>query len=484
MGRELLALVDRKILARLALIIAGVACYALAYPPVGFMSIGWLAPVFWLAALQTVETARGRFWMMFAIGYGGSMFIVYWLTNLFSALAILLWVLPATYFGLWGLAAGLYQQSPAWIRIIWPAVAWIAVEYIRCELAPLAFPFGSLGSSQANVLGFSIASIIGVYGLSGLMILIAGAVVQGWHAGPNERVLAISVLTLLASVALVPATVLQSDPQHKLGTAVLQQLGQNDDIAAWNTMPQRPDRPADLIVWPELTFADDPSRIQSQWFVQTMQQDAAQAHWGTVFGAIRLPETSQDVNDPFYNTAYFMNPTGTIVGSGGKNQPVQLMNDGIPAEDISVLSVESPSKPPLQLGLGVCYDGCFQRYSRRMVARGASLLVFPTMNVELWGEIQHRQHQRLFQFRAAETGRTVLVAAVSGPTFAAQPSGAATPRAPFHQTATITAEIQHPKQTLFNLAGWLTAPLGLAGFMLGLGWKSAGRLRTRRIISN
>jgi len=119
-----------------------------------------------------------------------------------------------------------------------------------------------------------------------------------------------------------------------------------------------------------------------------------------------------------------------------------------------------------------------------MVARGASFLVFPTMNVELWGENQHRQHQRLFQFRAAETGRTVLVAAISGPTFAAQPTGVATPRAPFHQTATITAEIRQPKQTLFNLAGWVTAPLGLAAFMLGLGWKSVGRSRTRRIIRN
>src|SRR5690606_20344331 len=147
----------------------------------------------------------------------------------------------------------------------WPAVAWIAIEYIRCELAPLAFPFGSLGSSQANLLGFSIASVIGVYGISGFMVLTAGTVLHTWQSRHPVRWIAAGALSLLCLGSLVPATVQQSTPEDSLGTAVLQQLGQNDDIAEWQILPPRPSPPADLIVWPELTFADDPTRNHTRW---------------------------------------------------------------------------------------------------------------------------------------------------------------------------------------------------------------------------
>jgi apolipoprotein N-acyltransferase len=172
-----------------------------------------------------------------------------------------------------------------------------------------------------------------------------------------------------------------------------------------------------------------------------------------------------------------MKPDGSIAASAGKNQPVQLLNDGLPAADVAVMNLSTAANyPPVKAGVGVCYDGCFQRFAQRMVSRGAQFLVFPTMNVELWGITQHLQHQRLFQMRAAETGRTVLVAAVSGPTFAAAPNGTPGQRAAFHKTSAVLAKIQEPHTTLFNLGGWLIGPACLVLTLSGALWLIVSRI--------
>ena len=80
--------------------------------------------------------------------------------------------------------------------------------------------------------------------------------------------------------------------------------------------------------------------------------------------------------------------------------------------------------------------------------------------MEAWGALQHRQHQRMFQMRAAETRLPVLTAAVSGPTFAAAPGGAVLKELPFHKTGTLLVSFAPSnRSTLFTLGGWLMGPL-------------------------
>lgn len=463
-------------------LVVSALCYAAAFPPLEWPALAWLAPVIWLGSVFD-WSARKRFWAMFAVGYGIYAILAFWLTSLFSTLALLLWLIPAFYFGLWGLTIQCFAAKP-WQRIVWPAVAWMGIEYFRCELAPLAFSFGGLGYGQVNRLGFSLASIVGVYGVSGCMILTGALAAEGWRnrePGPVWRTCAMAPVVLCMIAAFVPPATPTAQTES-LGNVLLQQLRDGDDIGSYQSLPKRRES-VDLIVWPELTFASDPRWRQSAWFMDLMRAEAAQAEWGILFGAIDYFTKDTGQNAPYYNTAFYLDTDGEVVATAGKNQPVQLMQDGLPAPDIVVMDMrttQASALEPVRVGVGICYDGCFQRYSQRMVEKGADFLVFPTMNLEDWGVVQHRQHQRMFQMRAAETGRSVLTAAVSGPTFAAAPGGAvAAGPMPFGETKSLVVDILAPSPTVFNLGGWLVGPLAHLVFVLGVIWRTGVTLGSR-----
>lgn len=465
--------------------------YAAAFPPLEWASVAWLAPAIWLGIVFD-WSARKRFWVMFGVGYGIYAIVAFWLTSLFSTLALVLWLVPAVYFGLWGVTIKIFAVNP-WQRILWPVVAWIGIEYFRCELAPLAFSFGGLGYSQANRLGFSLASMVGVYGVSGWMVLTGALAAEAWRSVKNItlwKTAATAPVFLCVIAAIVPPAT-PSIKSEFLGNVLLQQLDASDDVGSHQSLPVR-EEAVDLIVWPELTFASDPRWRQSAWFMDLMRVEAAQAEWGVIFGAIDYFTEVTGPNAPYYNAAFYLSNDGEVVATAGKNQPVQLMRDGLPAPDVVVMDMKS-FKPsalgPARAGIGVCYDGCFQRFSQRMVERGADFLVFPTMNLESWGVVQHRQHQRMFQMRAAETGRSVLTAAVSGPTFATAPGGSvAAGPLPFGKTHSLVVEIMSPSQTGFNMGGWLIGPLAHLVFMGGMFWNAGvtlgSRMRRRRAVDS
>ena len=462
---------------RLLLAVAGSLAYAAAFPPVELTALAWLAPALWLTALRGLPGGQ-RFRVMFLPAYIGTALVVHWLWALFSGFSMLLWIIPALYLSLWAGISGITNAAPRWLRIVWPAIAWTGLEYFRAEMAPLSFAFGGLGASQANGVGFGLASAVGVYGVSGIMVLAGALAVELVFSRGRAPWLWVTT-AILAGLTAYLWMDNQPTRRNNIGRVWLQQLAQTDDIASWTQIPDRPEdvQAPDLIVWPELTYANDPSLPECRWFVNLMKHDAANARWGSIFGAVRLAEGSRSVMDPFYNTAYYMQHDGEIIASAGKNQPVQFIADGLPAEDVAVIDlveVDSnrregmPAKSGLRIGLGICYDGSFQKYARRMVSRGARALIFPTMNIETWGPIQHTQHQRLFQMRAAETGRSVATSAVSGPTFMAQPGGWANERAPYHQTVTLREEFLEPNETLFNRGGWLTGPVCLGLLAVGV----------------
>jgi apolipoprotein N-acyltransferase len=483
----------------LAIIMAGAVAYGAAYPPLELHALAWLAPVIWLALLRGAATARQRFWYMFLVGYLGSVLVVHWLTALFSTLAVFLWAVPATYFGIWGVIAGMFglpgkrcveegpssANSPTWLRLSWPAVSWVGMEYFRCELAPLAFSFGGLGYSQPTMGGFFLASGIGVYGISFLMVLLASLVLEAWSLTATRpiRVGAVTMFAAVSVVSFVDPVANASRGEQPVGRALLQQLTQDNDIGARDSLePRGGSGRLDLIVWPELTYTNDPRLPESKWFLDMMQAEASQTSWGAIFGAVDHSPAENGPPGSYYNSAFLLGPDGQIQDRAAKNQPVQLMSDGMPAPDVVVMEMPGtqPGQDAVRAGVGVCYDGCFQRFSRRMVSRGADFLVFPTMNLESWGKVQHRQHQRMFQMRAAETGRTVLVAAVSGPTFAAAPGGAVgSAVAELQRTDAITADILPPQQTLFNLGGWVTGPAFTLLTVLGAAWGAGARFRER-----
>lgn len=444
---------------RVGIVLAGSFCYASAFPPLEWQMAAWLAPLLWLAALEGLE-ARGRFYCVFAGGFVAAAAVVFWFWPLFSLGSVILWGIIAFYFGLWGILVRALPLPPLAVPL-WAAASWSGVEYLRGEVAPLSFSWMALGYSQVNLPGSVLASVAGVYAVSGAMVLWGAAVVElGKRVQRRNLRAGAPVLLALAALGLLPLTAQLDLPPwdgQSVATAELQQLSANDEVADLPETPAGEGAGADLVVWPEYCLFDDPFERHSSWFLDRMRREASRGKWGAIFGAIDLPEggTREDL---FWNTAFFLNPSGGLAGKAVKNQPIQLLSDGEPAREVAVLEIPGAGEP-LRAGVGICYDGSFQRFVLRMAQKRADLLVFPTYNASDWGSAQHLQHQRMFQMRAAETGRPVLVAAVSGPTFAAFPGGSASPVLPFGQTGRITVPIAAAGlPTLFVRGGWIVGP--------------------------
>lgn len=442
----------------------------------------------WVSAVRGLP-ARRRFWIGFSGGFAAAAAIVFWLWPIFSFASLFLWGILAFYFGLWALLSqGI--TLPRYLFPIWTGVAWCGVEYLRGELAPLCFSWLALGYSQQNLIGSRLASVAGIYGVSMVMVIWGAAVAElGRHVwkmrgeGPSAASARLRAgLLLLASLPLLTLIGVPQWQGESRATAELQQLAEHDEIADLPETQPAASAPPDLIIWPEYCLFDDPYANHASWFLSRMKGEAGRSRQGVIFGAIDFPDGRS--SDPSYwNTAFCLSAGGELLGKAVKNQPIQLLSDGEPASDISVLEIPPPpadadDRSPLRAGVGICYDGSFQRFSTRMARRGAEVLIFPTFNAASWGATQHRQHQRMFQTRAAETGLPVLVAAVSGPTFAAFPGGSASEALPFGRTGRVRVKVSPPAPpTHYVRWGWVTSPaaclLTLGGAILGA-WRHAG----------
>lgn len=464
-----------------ALAIGGAVAYALSFPPLELGAGVWLAALLWLALIGG-SSSGARFRWMFISGYLATALVVQWLTALFSVMALFLWIIPALYFALWGLVAGLWQHSSsATVRVLWPAITIIAMEYIRGEVAPLAFTFGTLGSSQINLVGAAVAGVIGMYGVAFVVVLVAGLVLHLLRGGGVQRIagvgLALAIATLTALPPLHP-----SRAAEPLLIATLHQVETTEAVRAPRGMGDLASAtPTDLSIWPELFFQDDPR--ESDIIAGRIRAEAALTSAGVIVGAIRYTDPSPDLpENSWYNAAFYYDAHGHLVGTAAKNQPIPFFSDGLPAPGVTVFDVVT-TRGVVRAGTAVCYDGSFQKFARRMVLAGADLLIFPTMNMQHWGARQHRQHQRLFQMRAAETGRSVLVAAVNGPTMHALPGGAIDQQSDFTRPHILPVQPVAPHSTLYMRGGWQFAPFSvavvLAGTLLRLLTAIWGRLREK-----
>lgn len=448
---------NRSTFSRLALIVvAPLLCWS-AFPPVEFALGAWLAPLCWTLALTGLN-GRSRFRVMFVIGFAVAAGGVCWLWNLFGLTTLFLWGIFACHFALWGVALGIPEVAGRSFRIlafVWPAMLWCAIEYFRGEVSPLCFSWLSLGYSQQGALGGLLSSCIGVYGVGFLIVLwatAASSLIARFPAGRRKRLL---VIAFLATPLLSFVPVARWDGES-IGAVRLRQFTEGADVP--DCLPPAADLPTvDLEVWPEYTIMNDPLAPESRWLLDDVRARAKRTRWGLIFGATDPASEGSGPLRAFHDTAFWLNPSGELAGKAVKNQPIQLMRDGLPADDVTLFTVPSAD---VRLGVGVCYDGSFQRFPRRMAALGADALTFPTYNAALWGATQHRQHQRMYQTRAAETGLSVLSAAFSGPTFAARPNGAVGEELPFGSTDALDATIAAPREwTLFLMGGWLIGPI-------------------------
>ena len=426
--------------------------YARAFPPVGFRPWACIALVGLMLVLKELGPANARRagFLFGFVAYGSA---VSWLWTMFGPLALALWGFLALGLMLFAWGSAVFQQRswhPA-VKVVATASLWTAIEFSRCELLPLSFPWMTPGHATDTGNNAEMLSLVGIYGVGFYALLAASTAAQGLGAWP--------VLVAMLGVLLVPYELPAPAPPN-ISVAAMQSEASSFDWFESKTRGLK--EKVDLVIWPEQALPFDVMKSEEGWpRLQAIAKDT---------GSVLVLGTQQrGQGKEWFNTALTLDASGKL-GTHVKNHPVHFFNDGTPGK--TALPVTTPLG---KVGTPICFDCDYQDVVRKMTLAGAEFFAVPSMDAESWTLKQHLQHAQLMRIRAAENGRWIAVATTSGITQIVDPHGRQVTTMPPMIADVMMGTIRREgRLTFFTRYGWLlpwAAMVASAGFLLAA-WRS------------
>ncbi|MDQ7840717.1 MAG: apolipoprotein N-acyltransferase [bacterium] len=455
--------------------------FALAFPGPDLGWLAWIALVPLLLAIRDLSPTQSFRYGLLAglLGFG---LLLEWIRVFGLPAWGLLTAALALYLG--GFAAGtsfLVRGRPA--ALLWAApLTWVAVELVR-SVGPLGFPWGLLGLTQYRtpvVLG--LASVVGVYGISGLIALVNAAVAVALSqrridrgSGKAMAAVALVVAAALASAAVSVGAVREGarHAEHRT-VAVVQpnvsplQRGSPSDVA-WlvaglvRQTGEARSAGAEIIVYPETAVPTDLGEVPE--LRAAMAQGAAGAL--VVAGAtLRGPR----------NGAVVLDPEGEPLGTYAKQRLVPFGEAGV----VPGVDAQPVRTPEGTIGLVICYESAFPFMVRSTVAGGADLITVLTNDGWFGRGAGPAQHSAHAVVRAVETGRSVARAANTGSSMLIGPDGTVLRSLPLDTAGVLVASLPvGGPATPYVSWGWMVAPLAVAVWVLAAAPEGVAVLRRR-----
>lgn len=401
------------------------ALLILSFPRSGFSQVIWFAFVpLWLSVLLVEK--RLSFLIGFLSGLGYFIGVSPWVWDIVTwKAALLAYGYLSLYFGIpaW-LIRRLYSSKIKLVYLVGPV--WILFEYLRSNFFFLSFPAPIISHSQYNNLGLiQMASWVGSYGLSFLIMTVNGALADGIFSllvldktGPTlpanntyriwmptgAAALTVALLWIWGSlnlgkaptgIPLVVSVVHGNIPQDKKWDPRYRE----EIMSYFERLSQEASRDSpDLIVWPETAT---PGFVLGNLALFTRVGTLARnLETFLLLGSAEYPKF---VNHKIKykesgNTALLFSPAGRLHGQYFKTKLVPF-TEYIPAKglipwpefivpqkkamfhlanrDINLLQFTG-----IKLGPMICWEILFPEFARRFIWKGADLLV--NMSNEAW----------------------------------------------------------------------------------------------------
>ena len=445
--------------------------------------LGWLAWISLVPLLLAIRTATpGEAFRLGlvsgVIAYGG---LMEWVRIFGLPAWIMLSIGMAGFLGAFAAGAvalvrryGRGGGGDAWLWAV--PLTWVAVEVIR-SVGPLGFPWGLLGLTQYRTpIVLSLAPLVGVLGLSGLIALangvITGAIadviggrrISGTSIGAAVLV---GILVVIgnalrdappAAVRIVAAVQPNVRPQTKGDPAIVPTiiddlLKQTDEARASG---------AEIIVYPETAVPIDLSAAAA-----TRAEIARRAGPAVVAAGTILPGPQ--------NGVLVLGAEGRVLGRYAKRRLVPFGEAGVrPGVDAAPVQTQSGA-----IGLAICYESAFTDLITPIASDGADVLAVLTNDGWFGTSAGPAQHAAQSVLRAAETGRTVIRAANTGTSMLILPDGAVLASQPLGTKGVLVAAVPvGGPRTPYVRWGWLIAPLALAAWLVAaapIAWAAVRR---------
>jgi apolipoprotein N-acyltransferase len=356
----------------------------------------------------------------------------------FGAVAIVPFVLACAAY--WALAGALI----GWLRTrgiqnpFLTAAVWILADAGVARFPVHGFSWGELGYAFHDAAPLRAVASVGGVSLVTFLAVAFNAFVADLIVRRRVRsyVLAYAGIAVIVT-AVVAATLSRTEPRvtNTLRVALVQGNNLNRDLtAAEENARYLPNShfdlargitdPVDLIVFPESSMDADP---RSDPFIHDHLVAIAREHHAWVLANATVDADSAGKRAE--NLDVLFDPDGNIVGTYAKRHlvpfgeyvPLRGVLQGIiPALDQVPRDYKPGTTSPIFDIAGVpaapiiCFESAFGYQVRPLVHDGAQLLLLSTNNRSYRRSANSAQHLAIGQMRAAETGRPLVQAAISG----------------------------------------------------------------------
>ena len=410
------------------------ACLPLGFAPVSFW---WVVPLLFAGLFLLLDGAstRERALRAFSFGFGAFVAGTWWLyisihdfgglaAPIAGSVVLLLIFIMALYHAAWILLCSLWPgRTLAWQCLAILPAGWTLVEWLRGWLFG-GFPWLSIGYSQIDGPLAAWAPLLGVHGISLLVMLIAGALAVLPAGALRARLAGLLMLVLIGGGTVLLGGQQWTAPDGAPLDVALVQGGITQDRkwlaeelestqALYSDITIGLDK-ADLIIWPEAAI---PALAHEVEDYLTAFAELARARNQTIVLGILTYE---------FDTKAFHNSL-LMIGKGaglyhkrhlvpfGEYFPVpdfirnmlRMMN--LPYQDIDAGPAHQLplQMPGVALAPTICYEDVFGTELRSFLP-AAGLLVNVSNDAWFGDSIAPHQHLQMARFRALETGRYML----------------------------------------------------------------------------
>ncbi|GGX67696.1 apolipoprotein N-acyltransferase [Streptomyces fructofermentans] len=428
----------------------GAAVLAGALPMLTFPapSLWWFAPfalVPWILLARSAPTGRRAAYDGWLGGFGFMLAVHHWLLPSLHVFTLVIAALLGALWAPWGrlvrrFLAATPSPGRAFAALLVLPSAWLMVELVR-SWEGLGGPWGLLGSSQWDVEpALRIASVGGVWLLSFLLVSVNVAVAL-LVSVPRARVPAVAGLVAVgaavtsvwawsprpqeagaARIAVVQPGMVDAaggaEERFTREEALTRELaGQDVDLVVWGEssvgfdLTERPDLAdrlaalarevdADVLVNVDARRADRPGIYKSSVLV------GRDGPTGDRYDKMRLVPFGEYV--PARSLLGWATSVGKAAGEDrmrGTEQVVMTVGDG------------------LRVGPMVCFESAFPDIGRQLARDGAQVLLAQSATSSFQSSWAPAQHASLAALRAAESGRPMVHATLTGVSAVHGPNG-------------------------------------------------------------
>jgi apolipoprotein N-acyltransferase len=494
--------------ARYAALVAG-AIPVLAFPAANLEWLGWVGLVPGLALMRWAATRREAWVRGWWFGAGYLLAAMYWLApNIGPGL-----LLVAIVFGfLWsavGLSVWAFLRPPVGARRALAALVvvpscWLITEWIR-SWQDLGGPWAVLGASQwQHPAVLALAAVGGVWLVTfALVVANTGLLIALVARTPLVRLIGVAgalvavgagpVAFALTSPAPVARTLTVALVQPGLTSGPTQRLQRNEQLTARDTGR------ADLYVWGESSVGYD--LAERPGYLAAIERLSARA------GAeILVDQDADNAQGVHSKRATLVGPAGvrgsyikTRLVPFGEYIPVRSVLGWLtkisraaptnvqPGTGAHVLRATLPDGRPLTFGVLICFESAFPDMSRVDTDHGAQVIIYQTSDSTFQTSWAPAQHAALSAIRAAETGRPVVQAALTGDSVAFDARGRLLAFAGTSFRGTLLVRLQLPPasaRTAYDRLGdyvpWTAVGIAALAALAGLGRAALTRRRGGR----